>query len=170
MKESRIKLVNYTKIHSNTTVGRGPLTFLNGWEYLMGEDTLLTLGAATEATSGANSWDQYRRALYRAGPGVASWDRSLNLFPNHTERPKPVFRATSQTRILESARWWLSKFFEVASIEPFVNSLLGGFFSHIDAGSSDDEYEYDLVIIPEGPHLNNTLASDLSCTGDNIEG
>ncbi|KAH1271212.1 hypothetical protein KXW98_004312 [Aspergillus fumigatus] len=144
------KVKNYSKLHDGR-VGKGPLDFLNQWEYMLGEDTLQVTGAATEATSGASIWAKYGRLLYRAGPGVAAWDSSLNVYPNGTARPKPIFRTTSQARILESARWWLS-----------------GFFGNTGANSS--YAEYDLVIIPEGNGLNNTLASDHACPGDKSEG
>ncbi|EIT75539.1 multiple inositol polyphosphate phosphatase [Aspergillus flavus] len=145
------KLKNYTKRHDNATVGKGALSFLNEWEYVLGEDLLLVSGAATEATSGANVWSKYGRALYHAPVGVASYDSSLNVYPNGTERPKPIFRTTDQARILESARWWLS-----------------GFFGNTGANSSYSEY--DLVITHEGTGFNNTLASDGSCPGDLEEG
>jgi 3-phytase len=102
------KVKNYSKLHDGK-VGKGPLAFLDEWEYMLGEDTLQVTGAATEATSGASIWAKYGRLLYRAGPGVAAWDSSLNVYPNGTARPKPIFRTTSQARILESARWWLSE-------------------------------------------------------------
>lgn len=105
------KLKNYEQKHQTSKIGRGPLSFLNDWEYLLGEDLLLPTGAATEATSGANIWSRYGRLLYHAGRGQAAWDESLNVFPNGTARPKPVFRTTDQARILESARWWLSMLF-----------------------------------------------------------
>lgn len=44
----------------------------------------------------------------------------------------------------------------------------GGFFGNTGANSS--YAEYDLVIIPEGNGLNNTLASDHACPGDKSEG
>lgn len=108
------KLVNYSKTHPNVTVGRGPLSFLDDWKDMMGEDLLLVTGAATEATAGADFWTKYGRVLYRAPAGVPTWDESLNVYPNGTARPKPVFRTTSQDRILESARWWLS------ALHPFL--------------------------------------------------
>ncbi|KAJ9299819.1 hypothetical protein DTO271G3_2703 [Paecilomyces variotii] len=143
------KVVNYTKAHPHTSVGSGPLAFLNHWKYLLGEDLLTANGASTEATSGANFWNKYGRLLYRAN--TVNWDESLNVYPNGTARPKPVFRTTSQARILESARWWLS-----------------GFFNNIGANSSYSQY--DLVIIPEVDPFNNTLASYDSCPGDMGEG
>lgn len=113
MKNFHSKLVNYTKAHPGKAIGRGPLDFLNDWKYLLGEELLLASGAATEDTAGADFWSRYGRLLYRSEPGAAAWDPSMNRFPNGTARPKPVFRTTSQSRILESARWWLSKFIEM---------------------------------------------------------
>lgn len=109
MKSFYSKLVNYSKAHPNKAVGLGPLGFLNNWTYLLGKDLLLASGAATEDTAGADFWSRYGRLLYRSEPGAAAWDPSLNKYPNGTSRPKPVFRTTSESRILESARWWLSK-------------------------------------------------------------
>lgn len=95
--------------HGKKEVGSGPLEFLNRWEYLLGEELLLETGAATEDTSGADFWTTHGRLLYRAGANVSKWDESLNVFPNGTARRSPVFQTTSMSRILESARWWLSK-------------------------------------------------------------
>ncbi|KAJ5224949.1 hypothetical protein N7468_006174 [Penicillium chermesinum] len=139
------KVATYAKEHPDTKVGSGPLEFLNHWEYLLGYETLLPTGAATEASSGALFWSQYGRLLYRAGRNEAAWDSSLNVYPNGTARPKPTFRTTSYPRILESARWWLS-----------------GFFGNTGANSS--YAEYNLVIIPEEENFNNTLSSTSVCT------
>ncbi|OXV10963.1 hypothetical protein Egran_01276 [Elaphomyces granulatus] len=145
------KVANYSKAHPNTAVGKGELGFLSTWAYMLSRDLLLTIGASTEATAGATFWTNYGRLLYRSGPGVAGWNQSLNVYPNGTARPTPVFRTTSQARILESARWWLS-----------------GFFGNTGANSSYDQY--NLVIIPEIEPFNNTLASYDSCPGDENEG
>ncbi|KAL4902043.1 hypothetical protein BDW74DRAFT_158959 [Aspergillus multicolor] len=151
MQDFAAKLANFSKAHGGK-VASGPLSFLNDWKYLLGSDTLMETGAATEATSGANFWIKYGRLLYRPDRDhVAAWDESLNVYPNGTARPKPVFRTTSQARILESARWWLS-----------------GFFGNSGANSSYEQY--DLVIIPEESEYNNTLASYDSCPGDMTEG
>ncbi|KAA8645390.1 hypothetical protein EYZ11_000437 [Aspergillus tanneri] len=145
------KLGNYSSQHNTRDIGKGPLSFLNDWDDLLGKDTLLPKGAATEATSGANIWSKYGRFLYRAGSGVERWNSSLNVYPDGTERPKPIFRTTTQGRILESARWWLSGFFD-------------------NEGANSSYSEYDLVIIPEGNGYNNTLGSDHSCPGDKTAG
>lgn len=166
------KVKNYSRLHASK-VGKGPLAFLNEWEYMLAEDTLQVTGAATEATSGASIWSKYGRLLYRAGPGVAAWDSSLNVYPDGSARLKPIFRTTSQARILESARWWLSRYFSSPEtprlcLLHLILTAAGGFFGNTGANSS--YAEYDLVIIPEGDGLNNTLASDHSCPGDKSEG
>ncbi|KAI9045878.1 histidine phosphatase family protein [Aspergillus affinis] len=154
------KLSNYSRAHNTTEIASGPLRFLNDWVDLVGKDTLLPTGAATEASSGARIWSRYGRFLYRGGsngpePGVERWNSSLNVYPNGTERPKPIFRTTTQGRILESARWWLSGFFD-------------------NEGANSSYSEYDLVVIPEGDGYNNTLGSDHSCenspSGGNTDG
>lgn len=111
MQDFAAKVTNYSKTHPGKAVGTGPLKFLNSWNYVLGSDILMETGAATEATSGAHFWTKYGRLLYRTDKSnVAAWDSSLNVWPNGTSRPTPVFRTTSQSRILESARWWLSKY------------------------------------------------------------
>lgn len=139
------KLANYSQAHPDSKIGSGPLEFLNDWEYLLGLNTLLPTGAATESTSGALFWSEYGRLLYRANASQAAWSSSLNVYRNGTARPKPTFRTTSYPRILESARWWLS-----------------GFFGNTGANSSYAEYE--LTVIPEQDDFNNTLSSTSTCT------
>ncbi|KAE8148611.1 histidine phosphatase superfamily [Aspergillus avenaceus] len=147
------KLANYTKLHQKQAIANGPLQFLNDWEYVVGENTLMENGAATEDASGADFWIKYGRLLYRSGQdNVAAWNESLNVYPNGTARPKPVFRTTSQGRILESARWWLS-----------------GFFGKSTADSSSDQYNLVVISETEGP-FNNTLASYVSCPGHKTAG
>ena len=108
------KIANYSKQNPDKKVGSGPLSFLNDWEYVLGNNLLLPSGAAAEATAGALFWSQYGRLLYRAGRGDAIYDPSMNVWPNGTARPKPTFRTTDYPRILESARWWLSKYYSLS--------------------------------------------------------
>ncbi|KAJ5753066.1 histidine phosphatase superfamily [Penicillium odoratum] len=137
----------FTEKLNGSIEATGPLEFLNDWKYVVGLDELMRTGASTEATSGANFWLQYGRLLYRATPeNVVAWNASLNVFPNGTARPKPFFRTTDQSRILESARWWLS-----------------GFFG--DRGAHGSYDQYDLLVLPEQLLFNNTLASYYSCPG-----
>jgi 3-phytase len=129
----------------------GPLTFLNEYQYRLGLNTLTAIGVQTEISAGSTFWTQYGRLLYKEMNG--SWNDSLNVFPNGTARPKPFLRTTSEERIYESAICWAS-----------------GFFNNSDGGSSNTSY--DLLIIPEGEIVNNTLASYDSCpnSGDTIIG
>lgn len=172
MEDFAAKVANYSKAHSNAAVGRGPLAFLSDWVYTLSLDLLVTTGASTEATAGANFWTNYGRLLYRAGPGVAGWNQSLNVYPNGTARPTPVFRTTSEARILESARWWLSmSSLYLLSCHDLITENshpTGGFFGNTGANSSYDQY--NLVIIPEIDPFNNTLASYDSCPRDEVEG
>lgn len=127
------KVKNFTTAHPDAEF-KGPLEFLNTWEYELGQGTLTTPGSVTEFTSGAKFWTDYGRLLYNASAGQARYDASMD------GDVKPILRTTSQQRILESAEYWATGFF--------------GF------NSSDS---YDLVIIPEGGSENNTLASYDSC-------
>ncbi|KAJ5300344.1 uncharacterized protein N7443_005346, partial [Penicillium atrosanguineum] len=145
------KVANYSKQNPDKKVGSGPLSFLNDWEYMLGENLLLPSGAATEATAGALFWSQYGRLLYRAGRGDAIYDPSMNVFLNGTSRPKPTFRTTDYPRILESARWWLS-----------------GFFNNVGANSSYSLY--DLTIMSEDDGFNTTLSSTSTCTNGSSNG
>ncbi|OOO14040.1 histidine acid phosphatase [Aspergillus oryzae] len=141
------KLKSYSSEH-NVSVGIGPLAFLKNWKYLLGRDILLATGTATEAVSGAEIWSKYGRMVYRAPPGMAVWDPELNMYPNGTRRATPTFRSTNKQRVLESAKWWLTGFF----------------------GPGHGNTSYNLVVIPEGNGLNNTLAAEHSCPGDLKEG
>ncbi|KAL5358632.1 histidine phosphatase superfamily [Aspergillus floccosus] len=140
------KIQHYMTTHNTDTVGTGPLSFLASWRYILGEEVLIPPGSATEATSGARFWAQYGRLLYRAPPGTTRWDQSLNVYPNGTERAKPIFRTTDMDRIVKSSRSWAS-----------------GFFGDIHTNSSNSQY--DLVVTPEGTGFNNTLATNPSCRG-----
>ncbi|KAJ5893173.1 hypothetical protein N7504_009864 [Penicillium tannophilum] len=139
------KLANFSAKHPKAAIGTGPLVFLNYWDYLLELDSLLPMGASTSASSGAELWSRYGRLLYRADRTQRKWENSMNVYPNGTTRPKPIFRTTNYPRVFESAVWFL-----------------GGFFSNTDANNS--EGDYDLVSIPEVAGFNNTLASYEACT------
>ena len=135
------KIKNFTSTNPRAEF-KGPLKFLKSWTYQLGEGALEGLltapGSATEFTSGVRFWTQYGRLLYNATAGQPRYNASLVK-----KGTKPVLRATSQARILQSAEYWATGFF--------------GF------NSTDN---YDLVIIPEGGTENNTLASYDSCLDD----
>jgi hypothetical protein len=145
------KVANFSAKHPKTAIGTGPLVFLNYWNYLLEWVSLLPMGASTSASSGAELWSRYGRLLYRADRTQRNWETSMNVYPNGTARPKPIFRTTNLPRVFESAKWFLS-----------------GFFSSIDANSSEENY--DLVSIPEVAGFNNALSSYEACTeGENAE-
>ena len=49
------KLANFTAAHPRAEL-TGPLSFLNGWSYIMGESYLTGIGASTEFESGVTFW------------------------------------------------------------------------------------------------------------------
>lgn len=106
------KLTQYRHDNPNASVGRGPLSFLDRWQYRLGRNDLLVTGAAAEAAVGADIWSKYGRVLYRAPSRVPAWEPWMNVYPNGTERPKPIFRATNSSRIVQSARWWSGRYLQ----------------------------------------------------------
>jgi Histidine phosphatase superfamily (branch 2) len=146
------KVMNWTAANS-TQKFTGPLSFLNAYEYQMGESYLTGLGATTEFQSGATFWNRYGRTLYNATVGQVSYNAS---FANGTARPKPVLRTTSQSRIENSQISWALGFFG-PSFEVTPNPTIANFTDL-----------FNVVIIPEGGTENNTLASYDSCFNDNL--
>jgi hypothetical protein len=144
------KLKNFTKAHPNQQF-KGPLAFLNSWEYLLGESYLTNIGATTEFAAGVSFWNRYGRTLYDAQAGQVNYNAS---FANGTLRPKPVLRTTSQSRIENSEINWALGFFG-SSFGTTPNPSIANFTDL-----------YNVVIIPEGGSENNTLASYDSCFND----
>ncbi|WFD42840.1 hypothetical protein MPSI1_001490 [Malassezia psittaci] len=103
----------------------GPLDFLNRWNYSLGAEVLVHQGAQELFDSGVHHYYQYAKLL----DGL---------------KHKPVFRTTSQSRMLDSARYW---------------SL--GFFGW-DAPS-----KFHLEVLTEESGQNNTLAPYEYCTNAN---
>lgn len=99
------KIATYQSAHPDTTFATGPLAFLNEWQYIFaggGTNTLLPSGTTTAHAAGAAFWSQYGRLLYDVGTEDPFWREGLNV------SAKLVFRTTSEERIVESAKWWLS--------------------------------------------------------------
>lgn len=71
----------------------GELEFLNHWNYTLGAETLVHQGAQELFDSGVKFYYQYGK-----------------LLENLTEH-KPVIRTTSQSRMLDTARYWALGFF-----------------------------------------------------------
>ncbi|EPQ30302.1 uncharacterized protein PFL1_02418 [Pseudozyma flocculosa PF-1] len=67
----------------------GPLSFLNDWQYQLGAELLVPLGAQQLFDSGVHAYYRYGR-LYNAT----------------TQPHKPVVRTTSESRMLDSARYF----------------------------------------------------------------
>lgn len=84
------------KIHNLTKEGKlevsGELSFLRSWNYSLGQAVLTHQGAQELFDSGVKSYFEYGR-----------------LFENYPH--KPVIRTTSQSRMIDSARYWTLGFF-----------------------------------------------------------
>lgn len=131
------------------------LSWLQHWNYTLGEELLVSKGVATEFAAGAQFWATHGRFLYNAldSDNHLFYDKALNVFPNGTARPAPVLRATTQSRIETSARAWAAGFFGVYGGQPY--------------SPPDDEDLYKLVLMEEEPDTNNTLAAFYSCPNSN---
>ena len=85
------------KIQNATKAGKlnatGDLAFLNHWNYTLGTEVLTHVGSQELFDSGVKHYYQYAK-----------------LLENLTEH-KPVIRTTSQSRMLDSARYWTLGFF-----------------------------------------------------------
>ncbi|CAN6649645.1 hypothetical protein TRVA0_024S00210 [Trichomonascus vanleenenianus] len=144
MEEVAVKLKNMTK------KAYKPLQWLDNWEYKLGTALLVPIGVGTELTSGSRFWATHGRFLYDAYDREhLFYTESLNAYSNGTARPKPVIRATTQSRIKTSARSWAAGFF--------------GVYGGQENSPKDSGDLYDLVLIPEEIGYNNTLAPYFAC-------
>lgn len=145
------------KLNSMTKPPAKQFEWLDKWEYKLGVDLLVPTGTATEFTSGAHFWATHGRHLFNAtAKGHLFYDPVLNVYENGTQRPIPVLRATTQSRIQTSARAWAAGFFGVYGDDPARSP---------NFESSDDVYK--LVLQEEAPGRNNTLAGYFSCPNAN---
>lgn len=117
-------LTNWTKA-DNLTV-KGPLSFLKGYTYQLGAELLVPIGAQQLFDSGVYHYYQYGRLL------------------NQTLGHKPVIRTPSQSRMLNSSRYFTLGFF--------------GF---------DAPQKINLEVIIESDGFNNTLAPYDTCEASN---
>lgn len=113
---------NLTHPNSNFSAS-GPLEFLNTWSYKLGAELLVPVGSAQLFNSGVHHYLRYGQ-----------------LYNSTTQAHKPVIRTTSQSRMLNSARYWIL-----------------GFFGY------DGFNDVDLEVIIESEGFNNTLASYETC-------
>ncbi len=135
----------------------GPLAFLNGYRYTLGQSYLTGVGATTEFALGANFWNRYGRLLYNASVGQTAFNASSPAALDASS--KPVLRTTSQSRIWNSQISWALGFFgpsfqPVATPDPTLDNWTAPF---------------SVVVIPEGGTENNTLAAYDSCHDDTLE-
>ncbi|KKY15154.1 putative histidine phosphatase superfamily clade-2 [Phaeomoniella chlamydospora] len=142
-----VKLSNFTTANPGQEF-TGPLSFLNGYRYTMGQSYLIGSGASQLFSAGVSFWQQYGRTLYNASDAQLAYNAS---YANGTARPKPVLRTTSQSRIENTQINWALGFFG-PSFEETPNPTLANATS-----------AFNLVIIPEGGTENNTLAAYDSC-------
>lgn len=145
------KMINKVveKLEAMTRPPAKQLQWLEHWNYTLGTDLLVAQGTATEFTSGSAFWASHGRLLY-GKPDALFYSKDLNVFDNGTERPVPVLRTTSQSRIHASARAWAAGFF--------------GVYGDMDYSPEDNEDLYHLVVMREGePGSNNSLASYYGC-------
>ena len=97
------KVYNWTQANA-TQKFTGPLSFLNTYQYQMGESYLVPRGAAQSFEQGVRFWAQYGRVLYNASAdGQLAYNSSYN---NGTVRPKLTLRTTGQSRIENSGINW----------------------------------------------------------------
>jgi hypothetical protein len=144
------KVFNWTQANSSAQF-TGPLTFLNSYQYQMGESYLVGQGAAQLFQAGVAFWEQYGRVLYNASAGQLQYNAS---YPNGTARPKLVLRTTGQSRIENSQISWALGFFGPS------------FLADPNPQLTNATTPYSVVVIPEGGTENNTLASYDSCFND----
>lgn len=122
-----VRLYNATAVNHTVVTGSGPLQFLNGWTYKLGAEILTPPG---------------RQELYDSGVfHRMAYGSLLDTFTSI-----PVFRTTSEDRMVKSATNWLGGFF--------------GFPYDTDA---------HLSIIAEADGYNNTLATYDTCNNSNTD-
>jgi len=99
----------------------GDLSFLHDWEYSLGIAKLVNQGAQDMFVAGSHAYYQYGALLEKA---------------TH----KPIIRTTSQSRMLDSARYWTLGFF-----------------------GWDAPKKVHLEVLTEAKHMNSTLSPKYAC-------
>lgn len=155
MRETSVKLKNMTEPAAK------PLDWLENWEYTLDVELLVPPGVGTEFQAGANFWASHGRLLFNATErGLFFYDPSLNVYPNGTERPPIVLRATDQSRIQTSARAWAAGFFGIYGDDPARSK-------DSDKKLKDEANLYRLVLQEEQNNRNSTLAGYYACPNAN---
>lgn len=155
MEATAFKLKNMTEPPAKV------LEWLNDWKYTFDTELLVSKGYGTEYAAGASLWATHGIQLFNATEsGRFLYDPELNIYPNGTARPPVVIRATSQSRIRNSAKAWAAGFFGLFGEDPMRSeksiSLL-----------KDPKNIYSLVLQQEAANNNSTLAAYYSCPNGN---
>lgn len=120
-------LFGATIANATNLTATGPLSFLNDWSYTLGAEVLVAVG---------------RQQLFDSG--VKAFLRYGGLYNESTQTHKPVVRTTSQSRMLDSARYFALGFWGYEAPE-----------------------KINLEVILEGEGFNNTLAPYDTCNNSN---
>ncbi|ODQ67936.1 phosphoglycerate mutase-like protein [Nadsonia fulvescens var. elongata DSM 6958] len=139
------KLQNYLK--NSTSEPLPQFEFLKTWNYTLGEELLTPKGVATEFSAGAEFWTDYSETLFKTDQQFYSPE--IYTYENGTQRPIPVIRATTQSRIQTSAEAWAAGFFGQYSGQPYAEK--------------DASKLFRLVLQDETDGNNNTLSSSYAC-------
>lgn len=154
MRETSLRLKNMTEPAAK------PLDWIDDWEYTLDVELLVPRGVGTEFQAGASFWASHGRLLFNATEkGLFFYDPSLNVYPNGTERPPIVLRATTQSRIQTSARAWAAGFFGIYGDDPARSKNSDDF--------KDESKLYKLVLQEEENNRNSTLAGYYACPNAN---
>lgn len=111
----------------------GPLSFLNTWSIQVGNNVLVPPGVSVAYDSGVTFWTRYGHLLYNTTPGQA--------FYNETGQTRPLIRASTLPRVLDTAKIWAEGFF----------------------GPDNATSKYRLLELPFVSSQNSSISSFLSC-------
>jgi len=131
-----------------------PLAWLKDWSYDLGEELLVGAGVGALFESGAKFWGSHGSLLYGNASAQPAWSDEVNKYPNGTQRPKPLIRATSQQRIQDSARAWAAGFF--------------GTYGFPSSGVNPLDH-YNLLLMEETAKNNNSMAGYFACPNSGTE-
>ncbi|ODQ67935.1 phosphoglycerate mutase-like protein [Nadsonia fulvescens var. elongata DSM 6958] len=145
MKDLAKKLTEYFKTHAYKPLP--PFEWIKTWNYTLDQDILTSKGIATEFSSGAKLWSDYSKTLFKTDQQFYSPE--IYTYENGTQRPIPVIRATTQSRIQTSAEAWAAGFFGQYSGQPYAEK--------------DASKLYNLILQDEIDGNNNTLAGEYRC-------
>lgn len=149
------------KLKNMDTPPAKALEFLKDWEYTLDTELLVSRGYGTEYASGASFWAFHGVHLFNATPsGRFLYDPVLNVYANGSARSPVVIRATSQSRIRNSAKAWAAGFFGLLGEDPMRSEESAKLLE-------DPNNIYKMVLQTEAPNQNSTLAGYFSCPNGN---